>query len=342
MTRNTELTIDVHAHVLIPEVEELVSAQEGRRRESEHAIENTGKESVEHNQRLMRTAYMPRLTRVEERVAAMDAMGIDIQAVSISPTQYYSWAGRELAQKLVVAANAGVAGLCASRPDRFVGMATVSIQHPDLVAGQLGHAVGELGLRGVIISTAVDGFEIADPRYEAFWSKAEELGALVLVHPMGCSLGARLRQYYLSNVIGNPTETTVALAHLIFGGVFDRHPGLKLCAAHGGGYFPFYTGRFDHGWRVRPEARTCRHPPSEYLKRIWFDSLVYTPQSLEHLIRRAGAGQVMLGTDFPFDMGVDDPLARLDAVAGLSAGERRAILGGNAARLLKLGAEKPS
>jgi len=159
---------------------------------------------------------------------------------------------------------------------------------------------------------------------------------------MGCSLGARLRQYYLSNVIGNPTETTVALAHLIFGGVFDRHPGLKLCAAHGGGYFPFYTGRFDHGWRVRPEARTCRHPPSEYLKRIWFDSLVYTPQSLEHLIRRAGAGQVMLGTDFPFDMGVDDPLARLDAVAGLSAGERRAILGGNAARLLKLGAEKPS
>jgi len=162
MTRNTELTIDVHAHVLIPEVEELVSAQEGRRREIEHAIENTGKESVEHNQRLMRTAYMPRLTRVEERVAAMDAMGIDIQAVSISPTQYYSWAGRELAQKLVVAANAGVAGLCASRPDRFVGMATVSIQHPDLVAGQLGHAVGELGLRGVIISTAVDGFEIAD------------------------------------------------------------------------------------------------------------------------------------------------------------------------------------
>jgi aminocarboxymuconate-semialdehyde decarboxylase len=196
-------------------------------------------------------------------------------------------------------------------------------------------------LRGVIVSTAVDGFEIADPRYEPFWSKAEELGAFVLVHPMGCSLGARLRRYYLSNVIGNPTETTLALAHLIFGGVFDRHPGLRLCAAHGGGFFPFYTGRFDHGWRVRPEARTCQHPPSEYLSRIWFDSLVYTTQSLEHLIRRAGAEQVMLGTDFPFDMGVDDPRARLDAVGGLSAAERQAILGGNAARLLKLGKEKP-
>jgi aminocarboxymuconate-semialdehyde decarboxylase len=342
MAGNSDLKVDVHAHALIPEVETLVSTHEGRRREIKHAIETTGRESVEHNQHLMRTLYLERLTTVRERIAAMDVMGIDVQAVSISPTQYYYWADRDLAQKIVAAANAGVAELCASRPDRFVGMATVSIQHPDLAADQLRHAVSDLALRGVMISTAVDDFEIADPRYEPFWSAAEDLGALVFVHPMGCSLGARLRPYYLSNLIGNPAETTVALAHLVFGGMFDRHPGLRLLAAHGGGYFPFYTGRFDHGWKVRPEARTCEHPPGDYVKRIWFDSLVYTPPSLEHLISRAGAGQVVLGTDFPFDMGVDDPLARLNAVEGLSEAERRAIRGGNAARLLKLATERLS
>ncbi len=153
---------------------------------------------------------------------------------------------------------------------------------------------------------------------------------------MGCSLGARLTPYYLSNVVGNPTETTLALAYLIFAGVLDRHPRLKICAAHGGGYFPFYIGRFDHGWRVRPEAHTCEHPPSAYLRRIWFDSLVYTAQQLEFLIRKAGASHIVIGTDYPFDMGVDDPLARLDAITSLSREDSAAVRGANAVRLLNI------
>lgn len=333
------LSVDMHAHALIGDAEALVREHEGWRRETEQMATLGGSASAEHNRKMFAT-YMPGLTQVEVRIAAMDSMGIDVQAVSVAPTQYHYWAGRGLAEKIAAAANEGVAALCRQRPDRLVGLGTVAMQFPDRAAAQLEHAVRALHLKGVIVSTAVNGVELADPRFEPFWNKAEELGAVVFIHPMGCSLGARLTPYYFSNVIGNPTETTLALAHLVFAGVLDRHPRLKICAAHGGGYFPFYIGRFDHGWRVRPEAQTCKDAPSEYLKRIWFDSLVYTPQQLEFLARQAGASQVVLGTDFPFDMGVSDPIARLDAVMSLSASERAAIRGANAVRLLGLDAAR--
>lgn len=328
------LAIDIHAHALIGKAEEIARRQDRRRREMQDAARLAGKESSEHNQRLMQTAYLAGLTRVEARLATMDAMGIDVQAVSPVPTQYHYWAEREVAEKIVAAANDGIAAICATRPDRFVGLGSIAMQFPELAADQLEHAMHRLHLKGVIISTAVNGAELADPRFGVFWAKAEALGAVVFIHPMGCSLGARLTPYYLSNVIGNPAETTVALAHLIFSGLFDRHPKLKVVAAHGGGYLPFYTARFDHGWRVRPEAHTCANAPSTYLKKIWFDSLVYEPAQLEYLIRRADAANVVLGTDFPFDMGMDDPLGLLNSVAGLSDDDRALIRGGNASRLL--------
>lgn len=330
------IAIDLHAHALVEEVETLARTDARWRREAEMAATLTGVASVEHNRKLMTGDYAARLTRVEARIAAMDAMRIDLQAVSVVPTQYYYWAGPELAEKIVAAANERIAAICVTNRERFVGLGTVALQHPELAVTQLERAIGELGLKGVIVSTAVNGAELADPRHEPFWSKAEELVALVFIHPMGCSLGARLTPFYFSNLVGNPAETTLALAHLIFAGVLDRHPRLKICAAHGGGYFPFYPARFDHGWRVRPEAHTCRLAPSEYLKRIWFDSLVYTPEQLGFLIHQTGASQVVLGTDFPFDMGIDDPLARLDAVTSLSDAERAAIRGENAARLLAI------
>jgi aminocarboxymuconate-semialdehyde decarboxylase len=328
------LAIDVHAHALIGTAEEIARSEDRWRREAQEAARLAGKQSSEHNQRLMQTAYLAGLTRVEARVASMDAMGIEVQAVSPVPTQYHYWAEREAAEKIVAAANEGISAICASRPARFVGLGSVSMQLPELAAAQLEHAMQELHLKGVIISTAVNGLELADPRFEVFWAAAEELGAVVFIHPMGCSLGARLTPYYLSNLIGNPAETTVALAHLIFSAAFDRHPKLKVIAAHGGGYFPFYTARFDHGWRVRPEAHSCASAPSTYLKKIWFDSMVYEPAQLEYLIRRAGPANVVLGTDFPFDMGMDDPIGLLNAVAGLSDEDRALIRGGNAARLL--------
>lgn len=326
-------TVDVHAHTLIGEVETLARGHEGWRVQAEQAAALAGAASSEHNRKLM-SEYAAPLTQVNARIAAMDAMRVDIQAVSMVPTQYHYWAGRALAQDLVTAANGRIAAICAQHPGRFVGLGTVALQHPELAVAQLEHAIRGLHLRGVMISTAVNGLELADPRHEPFWSAAESLGATVFLHPMGCSLGARLTPYYFSNVVGNPTETTLALAHLVFAGVFDRHPRLKICAAHGGGYFPFYIGRFDHGWRVRPEAHTCSLAPSEYLRRIWFDSIVFSPAQLRFLVEQTGASQVVIGTDFPFDMGTDKPLAFLDSVAGLSDADREAIRGGNAARLL--------
>jgi aminocarboxymuconate-semialdehyde decarboxylase len=328
------LAIDIHAHALIEDVEKLVRGQAGWRREVEMAARVTGAASLERNRQLLANDWQPALTSVEKRIAAMDRMTVDIQTVSVVPSQYHYWADRDLAKRIVATANQEIAKICAQRPDRLVGLGIVALQHPDLAVAQLQGAVGELGLKGVMVSTVVNGAELADPRHLPFWSKAEELGALVFVHPMGCSLGERLTPFYFSNLIGNPAETTIALAHLVFSGVFDRCPRLKVCAAHGGGYFPFYSARFDHGWRVRPEAHSCRLAPSEYLKRIWFDSLVYTPEQLGFLIKQAGPSQIVLGTDFPFDMGVDDPVARLDLITALSGADRAAICGCNAAKLL--------
>ena len=330
------LAIDIHAHALIGAAEEIARREDRWRREAQEAARLAGKESSEHNQRLMQTAYLAGMTRVEARLASMDSMGIDVQTVSPIPTQYYYWAERAAAEQIVAALNDGIAAICASRPGRFVGLGGIALQFPELAAEQLEHAMQELNLKGVIISTAVNGAELADPRFEVFWAKAESLGAVVFIHPMGCSLGTRLTPYYFSNVIGNPTETTLALAHLIFSGMFDRHPNLKIVAAHGGGYFPFYTARFDHGWHVRPEAHTCASAPSAYLRKIWFDSIVYEPAQLKYLIERAGAANVLLGTDFPFDMGMENPLGLLNSVTDLSDDDRQMIRGGNASRLLGL------
>ncbi|MFZ1889396.1 MAG: amidohydrolase family protein [Candidatus Binataceae bacterium] len=335
MRSNSHLAIDIHAHAIIPESEAIARSGSGWARANELAAIASGAESAEINRKLMATVYRPKFANLDARLGAMDAMGIDVQAVSLAPIYHY-WADGELARKIVASANEGLAELCARRPDRLVGLGTLSMQHPDLAVEQLDHAIRGLALKGAIISTAVNESELADPRYDPLWAKAEELNALIFVHPAGCPLGARLAPYYLSNLIGNPADTTIALAHLVFGGVFDRFPRLKLCAAHGGGYFPFYVSRFDHGWNVRPEAHTCRELPSRYLRRIWFDSLVYSPEQLELLVRRAGASQVVIGTDYPFDMGVDDPIQRLAAATGLSESERWAIRGDNAARMLNL------
>jgi aminocarboxymuconate-semialdehyde decarboxylase len=297
-----------------------------------------GPASMQHNS--LTAAGCRGATDLDTRLYRMDAMGIDLQAVSLSPTQYHYWADEELAGEIVRTANEGVAAMCAARPDRFVGLGSVALQHPDLAAEQLTVAVRSLGLRGAILSTAVNGVDFSDPRFDRFWARAEELEALLFIHPLGCSLGERLNRFYLINVIGQPAETAVALSHLIFGGVLDRFPRLKICAAHGGGYLPYYVGRSDHAYEVRPESRTTKRRPSEYLRQLWFDSLVYRPDTLRHLIDVVGASQVVLGTDYPFDMGVENPLAHLSRT-GLSAQEVDAIRGANATGLLRLEQKRP-
>ncbi len=335
------LTVDVHCHVLTLAVERLVADQPEKKAEPAAQLRMYGPESVEYNRTLF-ADLMPQLTDIDERLRRMDAMGVDMQVISPSPNQYYYWADFDLAKQIVATQNEHIASVCSAHPRRFRGLGNVALQHPELSIEQLTECAGRFGLRGVEVSSAVNGLELSDERFERFWAKAEELGCLVFIHPLGTSLGERVNRYYLGNIVGQPIETTIALSHLIFGGVLDRYPGLKICAAHGGGYLPSYIGRSDHGFRVRPEAARIKHKPSEYLKRIYFDSLVYSPEGLRRLIEEVGATQVLLGTDYPFDMGSYSPHELIAAVPGLTDRERDLVLGANAARLLNLGADAGS
>jgi aminocarboxymuconate-semialdehyde decarboxylase len=328
------LTVDMHCHVIVPEVELLVKERPEKLAEPGIQVRMMGAASVEHNNRKMLPEAFPRLTSLEHRLRDMDEMGVDIQVISPTSFQHYYWADVDLARQVVRICNDKIAELCARHPDRLAALGNVALQHPELAVEQLEYCVRKLGMHGVEVSTSINGRELDDPGFERFWAKAEELGCLVFIHPFGTSLGERVNRFYLANIIGQPIETTIALSHLIFGGVLDRYPGVKICAAHGGGYLPSYIGRSDHGHRVRPEAQGMQRPPSEYLRQIWFDTLVYTPQALAHLISQVGVSQVVVGTDYPFDMGAYDVHALVDAVPGLSEQERVAILGGNALRLL--------
>ncbi|MFF3346562.1 amidohydrolase family protein [Streptomyces sp. NPDC002779] len=326
-------TVDVHAHVLLPEVEALVADLPGlaeakaldARRNGPAALAVSGP---------MVGERIPLLTDVTARLAAMDAQGVDLQLVSPSPSHYHYWTDEGTAEKLYRLANETTAAHCSAAPDRLHGLGLVPLQHPQHTVRALDHAL-EQGLAGVEISSHAPGRELSDPAYEPLWSRAEETGAIVFLHPFGCTLDERLDRWYLSNTVGQPTENAVALSHLIFSGVLDRHPGLKVLAAHGGGYLPTHIGRSDHAWSARSDAGAgCAHPPSSYLKRLYFDSLVHDPAVLRELVRAAGPGQVLLGSDFPFDMGTRDPLGALRA-AQLPEADFEAVRGGNAIALLR-------
>jgi aminocarboxymuconate-semialdehyde decarboxylase len=335
-SRGKRLVVDLHCHALCLDVERLVAGRSEKAAEPELQRRAQGEPSMTHNANVMLPRAMPKLTTVALRLRDMDVMGVDVQVLSPSPSQYYYWADEALAREVVRVQNEHIAALVDSHPRRLVGLGTVALQHPALAVEQLEHAVRHLGLRGIEVSSAVNQRELSDASLEPVWAKARELDCLLFLHPLGTSLGARLDRYYLSNTVGQPVETAVALSHLIFGGVLDRHPGLKICAAHGGGYLPYYLGRSNHAYRVRPEAGQPQRLPSEYLKGIWFDTVVHDPLVLRHLIDVVGASQVVVGTDYPFDMGAYDVQALVDAVPGLSEVERERILGLNAAGLLGL------
>jgi aminocarboxymuconate-semialdehyde decarboxylase len=232
-----------------------------------------GRESVRVNEQQIKT-IAPLLTDLSSRLEAMDEMGIDVQLVSPSPVHYHEWAHEGLAGQIAQEVNEGIAELCEQEPERLAGLGVVPLHHPALAVQALTAAVDTLGLRGVEISTSAGDMELSDPALDPFWARAEELSALVFIHPWGCSLGARLDEHYLANIVGQPVETTLALSHIIFSGLLDRRPGLRVLGAHGGGYLPFYIGRSDHAWRVRVDSQTPVEPPSEYLRRLYFDSLV--------------------------------------------------------------------
>ncbi|MEU6841718.1 amidohydrolase family protein [Streptomyces sp. NPDC046716] len=327
-------TVDVHAHVLLPEVEQLVAGHPGLDEARALDARRNGPAALKASGEMIRERFA-RLTDVAARLRAMDEQQVDVQLVSPSPSHYHYWADENLAEKVFRLANEATAAHCSAAPSRLRGLGLVPLQHPQLAVTALDHAL-EAGLLGVEISSHAPGRELSDPALDPLWARAEQTGALLFLHPFGCTLDERLDQWYLSNSVGQPAENAVALSHLIFSGVLDRHPGLRIIAAHGGGYLPTHIGRADHAWQTRTDAGAdCAHLPSSYLKRLYFDSLVHDPHVLRELVRVAGADRVLLGSDFPFDMGSADPLGALRA-ARLSATDFEAVRGVTASALLDL------
>jgi aminocarboxymuconate-semialdehyde decarboxylase len=315
-------TVDVHCHVTVPEVRDFLKGTKLERNGGGGGggYDDTGLS--------------------EARLQAMDAMGIDVQAVSINPFWYS--AEESLAHSLIDLQNEKLAAMVAARPDRFVAFASVALQFPELAAKQLEEGVKRWGLRGAAIGDSLPGEELSSPKYDSFWAKAEELQSLIFVHPQDSANSTGIRNRVmgsgaLGNVIGNPLETTIFLSHMIFDGTLDRFPNLKICAAHAGGYLVAYPDRMDHGCLVFPQQ--CKTPikkhPSEYLKQIYVDSLAFTPEGLRHLIAVVGADQIGLGTDYPFPWSAT-PVDQVMALPNLSDADRIAILGGNICKLLKI------
>jgi len=331
------VTVDIHCHISTPAVEPLVKDLISPDKEPFFRFATA--ETLQINQQLF-AALVPKLTDPQERLKDMDRMGIAVQAISPGPNQFYYWTDGDLGLKVARLQNDRVAEIVRTHPDRFVGMGTLPLQDTEKAVQELERVVKDLGFHAVEISSNVTGMDFDDPRFEPFWAKVQELDVLVFVHPVGFSDAARLKEYYLNNVIGQPLEEAVFVSHLIFGGVLERYPNLKIVIGHGGGYLPYYPGRMDHAYAVRPECKKhISRPPSEYLKKLYFDSIVYQEPSLENLVRFAGSDHVLLGTDYPFDMGEADPVGFVNKLKSVPQTERDKILGGNAVRLLKMKAD---
>jgi aminocarboxymuconate-semialdehyde decarboxylase len=328
--------VDLHCHYLNPEVNAKTTHLNAAQHDPTAVFAN--ELTRETNVRQMKTRA-PKLTGVDVRLKDMDRMGIDIQAVCPAPYHFFYFTEADYGAQLARDVNEGIARLVADTPDRFVGLGTVPLQDGQLAVRELDHAVKNLGLRGVEICTNVNGKNLTDPSLglEPFFARCSELGVVLFLHPLGYTQADRLTHHYFNNVIGNPLDSTVAVSHLIFDGVMARHPKLKVLVAHGGGFIAHYWARMDHAWRARPDCRTViKRPPSTYLEKFYFDTITFDPEMLKRLIDRFGADHVVLGTDYPYDMGEEDPLGLVAQVKRLPKAERDLIIGGNAARLLKL------
>ena len=328
------LTVDIHCHCQVYRVTDMMRAEAERAGHAALAFGDPLTKSVNEQQLV---DIRPKMQSLDERIADMDRMGIDVQAISVPPYQFYYWADPEVGRQAARDLNDHLAETVAQKPDRLVALGTLPLQNTEMAVAELERCIGELGMRGVEISTRVNNEELSSPRLRPFFEKAEELDCLIFIHPEGFSQRDRLAEHYFINLIGHPVESSLAIGQLIFGGVLDRHPGLKICIAHGGGYVPAYAGRMDHGYHARPDCRVnIAKPPSEYLKKLYFDTMVFEPDQLAFLIERYGADHILLGTDYPYDMGEDNPLDLISEVTGLQPDEHSAVCGLNAARLLKL------
>ena len=327
-------TIDIHCHVMS------VDAQEQIR--SSFSVENdavarfSSPATLAVNQALL-SRITPKLVEPDVRLRDMDRMGVDIQAISVAPPQFFYWADGDVGARVARIENDNLARIVDGRPDRFVALGTLPLQDVEAAIAELDRIVDELGFRGIEVCTSVNGEDFDDAKFEPLLARLEQRDLFVLMHPSGFWHGERLDDFYLINTVGMPLDSTVAVARMIFGGVLERFPKLKVCVVHGGGYVPFYPARFDHAYHARADCREhITRPPSSFLRQLHFDTMVYDPHDVGLLISRYGAEHVLLGSDYPYDMGAEDPVGVVMAVDGLDEQDRALVLGGNAARLLKV------
>ncbi len=329
-------TIDIHCHLATPASRVPVASH--RRPQDEPYDYFMGQDSKDRNAVMNRT-IAESLTNPAARIEHMDRMGVDLQGLATFVSEYAYWAPARAGAEAARIQNDNLAATVAANSNRFVGMgATVPMQDIDLAISEMDRAIDDLGFKGLQIGGTIDGHNLDEPRFRPFWAAVEAKGIPVIIHPSGYPEGHRFGSYFLTNCIGNPLETMVAATRMIFSGLFEEHPGIKLVLLHGGGYLPFYCARADHTWEVRPEtrARIPGHPPSHYMKRLFYDTMVFQPLYLRHLIEVVGVDRVMLGTDFPFDMSEVDPRGLIAATEGITDEDRAEISGGNAIRVFGL------
>jgi len=282
------------------------------------------------------TLNQPEFYDSERRIAMMDERGVDVQVLSVTPGNFCYSAPPEAGVAISMAQNDAIHDMVTGNPDRFIGSATVPLQDAEAAKQELERAVKDLGFTSVEIGTNVDGANLDSPALEPFYGAAEALGVPIIVHPINNAGADRMTRYYLGNIVGNPMETTLAVGSVVFGGVLERHRGLRFCWAHGGGFFPYQIGRFDHGYTVREEVKAnIKKPPSGYLDPMYYDTVTHGEPALTFLIKRMGADKVLYGTDFPWDMGEYDSIPTIKSMKSISGAERVRVLGENSAKLFK-------
>ncbi len=324
--------IDAHAHVFTQEMIRLIQTEAPSLEVSLTPLNDDG--GILKIAGIVQNPFPRSAWDLERRFRELDAWGVDLQVVCNVPHTFLYESDAELTNNISIMQNDAISAFVAANPDRFLGLATVAMQSPAKAAAELRRAMTERGLRGLHVGSNVDGRNLDDPALDEVWAVANELKAFVLVHPHRIAAGERLESYFFKNLIGNPLETTIAGASLVFGGVVERFPDIAFCLVHGGGFVPYQLGRFRHGWDVRKEPRMrLRGTPEESLSRLYYDTITHDDAALDFLVRTAGADRVLYGSDYPFDMADDEGPARVRRLDGTA--DIAKLLSGNAQRLLR-------
>jgi aminocarboxymuconate-semialdehyde decarboxylase len=329
-------TIDIHAHILGEETIRLMQQEAPAHAPQLRKLDDRA--GILEVAGITQNPFPRAAWDLEWRFRDMDKSQVDMQLLSNTPQTFLYELDPSVTVSFARIQNEQIAALVRRYPDRFQGLATLPLQAPGQAAEELRRAMGPLGLRGAQIGTNVQGRNLDDPTLQPVWEVAQEFGAFILVHPHKIAAGDRLKAYYLRNLIGNPLETTIAAASLAFGGVLERYPAIKFCFSHGGGFVPYQAGRFVHGWNVRPEPKQfLADGPAASLQRMYFDTILHAPATLRFLIDAAGASHVLLGSDYPFDMGDFDGVRHVRSLA-IPERDQALILGSSARALLKMNA----